>query len=204
MNIIAETNVGSHVWKMNHKGSDIDLFQIYVEPTKDVLNGTAKKKSYFNQKNGIDIALHEAEPTINQLMKGNINFIVGVCSPLINKTSREFEILRNITLHNLSKNCFHSIHGMAVNNYEKFGRAEKLTEKKWNQLVRVLDFGIRVLNGEGVRFDPVTGGCKEVYVQKLDQLAEAFNTSKLPERPNIEVFRTWLYDVRLVYMENKK
>jgi predicted nucleotidyltransferase len=107
--IIAETNVGSHLWKMQHKDSDIDLFQIYVEPTKNILNGTAKKASYFKQKDNHDYAIHEAEKVVAMLLQGNINFVVGVCSPLINKTTVEFDVLREITMNNLSKNCFHSI-----------------------------------------------------------------------------------------------
>ena len=90
MNIIAKTTVGSHVWNMNHKGSDIDLFQIYVEPTRDILDGTAKKRSYFKQIGEKDDAIHEVEKVVTLLLAGNINFIIGVLSPLVQTTLDEF------------------------------------------------------------------------------------------------------------------
>ena len=38
---ISVTNVGSHMWRMNHENSDIDLGIIYVTSTSEYLRGTA-------------------------------------------------------------------------------------------------------------------------------------------------------------------
>jgi len=197
MKIISETVIGSHTWKMNHKDSDIDIFQIYTDPTKSILNGTAKKKSYFIQKDGVDIARHEAEKVVGMLLQGNINFIVGVLSPEINISSNEFELLRIITKENLAKNCYHSIHGCAIHNQMKYEKAGKITEKKWNQLIRILDFGSRILNDKGVKFEPVKNGFKELYLEKLIYLDASYKLSHLPEKPNPRPFRSWLLDLRL-------
>jgi predicted nucleotidyltransferase len=197
MNIIAETNVGSHVWQMNHKDSDIDTFQIYTEELQNILNGTAKRKSYFTEKeNGItDIAIHEIEIVINQLLKGNINFIVGVCSPLILKTTKEFEILRNLTTNHLAKNCYHSINGLAVHNFKKY--ENELTEKKLNQIIRTLFFGINILKHNKIIFQPNTNGTTEKYFETLELLKESFENSSLPEEPEEKPFRDFLLNLRL-------
>lgn len=203
MKIIGETIVGSHIWKMNHKDSDIDIFQIYVEPTKNILDGTAKKKSYFKQIDGADYAIHEAEKVVYMLLDGNINFIVGVLSPEPNKITREFLELKEIVHNNLAKNCFHSIRGMAIHNQMKYEEKGKMTEKKWNQLIRALDFGIRILSGEGVKFEPVTSGFKELFEAKLLALSTACRTSSLPEKPDEKPFREWLYNLRIKELNGK-
>lgn len=197
MKIISETVVGSHTWKMDHKGSDIDIFQIYADPTKSILMGTAKRKSYFIQKDGVDIARHEVEKTVDMLLKGNINFIVGVLSPIVNKTSIEFADLRKITKANIAKNCYNSIRGCAVHNQMKYEKEGKMTEKKWNQVIRMLDFGIRVLEKNEVKFEPTKDGFKEMYLEKLLHLQTSYNLSHLPEKPNPNPFRKWLLDLRL-------
>ena len=204
MNIIGETIVGSHVWKMNHKDSDVDIFQVYVEPTRRTLDATASKRSLFIQKDNHDYAIHEAEQVVEQLLKGNINFIVGILSPEINVTSDPFNELRKITETNLSKNCFESIKGMAMHNQLKFEKAGKMTEKKWNQLIRILDFGIRILDGKGAKFEPVSGGFKGIFEVRLAHLQTAYDKSHLPEKPKADPFRDWLYNLRLTYMEKQQ
>ena len=200
MKIIGETTVGSHIWKMNHKDSDIDIFQIYVEPTKNILNGTAKKKSYFKQIDNTDYAIHEAEKVVNMLLTGNINFIVGVLSPEPNKVTPELLELKEITHNNLAKNCFHSINGMAIHNQMKYEEKGRMTKKKWNQLIRALDFGIRILSGDGVQFKPVKNGHSLLFDAKLLTLLTSYNLSRLPEKPDEKPFRKWLYDLRIKEM----
>lgn len=204
MNIIGETIVGSHCWKMEHKNSDIDIFQIYVEPTRAILDGTAKKKSYFRQIDDKDYAIHEAEKTVGMLIQGNINFIVGVLSPKINIAYGTFHELRKITENNLAKNCFHSINGMSIHNQKKFEEAGKMTDKKWNQLIRVLNFGIRILNGSGAKFEPVENSNRHIFDIKLKHLKEAYDCSELPEKPNEKPFRDWLYQLRLLYLKDEQ
>lgn len=203
MKIIAETVVGSHIWNMNHKGSDIDLFQIYLEPTRKVLDGTSKKESYFKQIAGVDTAIHEAGKVVNMLLAGNINFIVGVLSPLVQTTSDEFRELRLLVEANLAKNCYYSINGLAIHNKLKYEGTDKMTDKRWNQIIRSLEFGIRILKGEGVQFKSVENGSAEVFEEKLACLLKAFETSSIPEKPNEKLFRDWLYDIRMRTMLGK-
>lgn len=194
MNIIAETNVGSHVWQMNHKDSDIDTFRIYVEEIQNILNGTATQKSYFI--NGVDdIAIHEIEVVVNQILKGNINFIVGVCSPIVDKTTKEFEILKNLTTNHLAKNCYHSIHGMAIHNFKKY--EIEMTEKRLNQIIRALFFGINILRHNKIVFQPVIDGTIKKYHETMDILKECYEKSTLPEKPEEKPFRDFLLQLRL-------
>jgi predicted nucleotidyltransferase len=199
MEIIGETNVGSHVWGMNHQNSDIDIFQVYIEPIRSVLDGTAKKKSYFVERGINDIAQHEIEVVINQLLKGNINFIVGVCSPIVNKSTLHFEMLKHITTMNLAKNCYHSINGMAVHNFKKY--KDEMTDKKYNQIIRILCFGINILQKKQTIFQAVTDGNEERYLETLQLLKDSYETSTLPEKPDEKIFRSFLLQVRLKQLQ---
>lgn len=198
MNIIGETIIGSHVWKMNHSGSDTDIFRIYQEPSISVLDGTAKKASFFEQGDtNEDIAIHEVEKVIIMLMNGNVNFIIGVMSPLVNKNSLDFQELRELYLSNISKNCYHSIKGMATSNYQKYGKLGKLDEKKWNQITRLLKFGINIMDGRGIIFEPSSGGNEETFNKLMLELDESYKSSSLVENPIPDSYRIWLRDIRL-------
>lgn len=197
MKIIAETVVGSHIWSMNYKDSDTDIFQVYMESTRKILDGTARNKSSFKQIDGVDVSIHEVRKVVNMLLAGNINFMVGVLSPIMITTTDEFKELKQLVKNNLAKNCYHSINGLAIHNQMKYEGTDKMTTKRWNQIIRSLEFGIRILSGEGVKFVPVKGGCKQLFQAKLMTLQTAFNTSPLPEKPNEKPFRDWLYSVRI-------
>lgn len=206
--VIAETVIGSHIWNMATPDSDLDLFRIYAEPTTAILNGTATKKSKFIQENGTDIAVHEVEKVVEQLLKGNMNFLIGVLSPLVVLDTGYLEELRKITLQNLSKNCFHSIYGMAKANYKKYIESGADTsEKRCNKICRFLVWGINILRHNKVSFKPFEGGTPEKVLELLEELKHAYEESQLPEKPQEEPFREWLLNLRkdiLHYEENNE
>jgi hypothetical protein len=87
---LSVTNVGSHMWKMNHENSDTDLFQIYVTDTKELLRGNFdyvhSSSSSNNGKQGkekVEIVRHELQKVIVELIDGNVNFLWGVMSPIV-------------------------------------------------------------------------------------------------------------------------
>ena len=120
MNILGINVIGSHAWNMNNENSDLDLFIVDVENTSNILKGIGnarKSKSYTIGK--IDIVIHEVEKVVNQLIDGNINYIVGILSPLNIYTNKYFDELKEITKNNLAKNCYYSINGWIRGNYDR-------------------------------------------------------------------------------------
>ena len=101
-NILFETVVGSHAWNMNKPTSDIDIFQIYQVPTKDILSGILRQNSHFTKGEDKDESRHEIGVVIEQLLKGNFNFVVGICSPIVNEDKYGYlKELREITIRNV-------------------------------------------------------------------------------------------------------
>jgi len=211
--IIGETVVGSHIWKMNHANSDLDLWRIYVVDTKDLLKGIAKTKSKHKKIKadwrpedeleefyGIDtdIKEHEAGNVVVQLLKGNINYIVGVLSPIVRINTPIFQRLRDLTRTHISKNCFHSIRGKAKNNYKNFILSGKDTSlHKCNQIMRVIQFGIRILHENEVEFRPTYKTLATEIPGTIEWLEWHYNHSDLPEKVPEEPFREWLLKLRL-------
>ena len=197
-NILFATQIGSHMWNMQTEKSDTDIFVAYVAPTDEILKGTADYKSKFTQTLNMDISQHEIGKIIEQLLKGNINFILGVMSFLSIKTNENHLQLRKIVRETIAKNCYYSIHGMAQSNYKKYIETKlNSSTKKCNQIIRVLKFGQRILNDGKISFDSVVDGTPEMILQEKDKLTFAFNNSSLPNTPDEKLYRDWLYNVRL-------
>lgn len=195
---IFETVVGSHIWSMATQDSDTDIFRAYAEPTTAILKGTATKKSKFIRENGKDVSVHEVEKVVEQLLKGNMNFLIGVLSPIVMFDSGYLRELRRITLHNLSKNCFYSIYGMAKANYKKYIECGiDTSERRCNKICRVLVWGINILRYGKVEFKPFHGGTPRKILELMDELQRAYNESTLPEKPDERPFREWLLKLRL-------
>lgn len=197
------TEIGSTIWQMRHPKSDTDLFRVYVASTEEILKGTANTKSKFTQKDNTDIALHEIGKVVEQLLKGNFNFLVGVMSPLTVSVARspltEFYLnLQNIVKENVSKNCYHSIHGLAVHNYKKHIYSGKDDSKRrCNKILRVLQFGKTLLDTGKFKFEQFKYGTPEKIIEWMDWLNEAYKYSQLPEKPDETFYRAWLYNLRL-------
>ena len=203
--IIGRTMIGSHIWKMNHKDSDKDYFEIYSEDIYDILSHVAKYKSTFKQSNGIDVHSHEVSHVVNQVLKGNINFVIGVLSPIIVVRTDEFISLRDLVRRTISKNIYHSIHGMTTGNYIKYiQKADTYTEHKCNQILRAIEFGIKVLQKGKLEFKPYTNGSPDEILEKLSELEYSYLVSPLKESPPENSLRTWLLFHRIGQLDNKR
>ena len=196
--LIGSTWVGSHIWKMNDENSDVDEFVIYQEPTHRILNDTAnlKPKRYTNGNR--DGVIYEVSHVVKQLLTGNINFILGVMSPIVKESTTEFWELRQIVKQNLSKCSYNSINGLVTKNYRKYIESEKdNTQKRRSQVLRILNFGITLLEQGELVFAPVENATEKQIENKLSRLKIAYEHSVLPEKPNEQMFRDWLLKVRL-------
>lgn len=192
------------MWGMQHKGSDIDQFICYTAPVKRLLDGTAENylKSFVIKENGNDVAHHEASKVVEQLIKGNINFLWGVMSPIVVMTSGSHRMLKDIVKKNLAKNCYNSIHSLAIDNYKKYIESWKdPSEKKCNTIVRTINLGIAMLEEGLFKFSPTSGATPDDVLKKIKDLERAYSASKLPEKPNEAAFREWLLELRLAELE---
>lgn len=203
--IIGETIIGSDVWKMNTRYSDIDTFRVYAEKPENILIGRKDYFPGFVQLENTDIATHEAGKVVDELIRGNINYLVGVLSPNVVTSLTEFDKLREIVRNNLAKNCYSSIHDMAQRNYLKYIVTEKdAGTKKCNQIVRFINFGINLLLNHEIAFDACKNSDPDNVLEKISELNWAYEISTLPESPNEKPYREWLLKLRLDDLQRNK
>jgi predicted nucleotidyltransferase len=194
--------VGSHMWGMQNERSDIDLVMIYIAPTRAILRGeriSLTLRQQITARGGeiYDTLGWEIGHLINQLIKGNVNAIWYVTSPLVIKPSIIQEELSALVQANLCRLTYHSIKGMAesqIKSEEKPG----IAGKGYRTALRTINFGILLLTQGKICFAPVlhTPEAEEV-TQKLAQLQDAYGASLLPDLPNEDAFREFLLRLRL-------
>lgn len=195
------TVVGSHAWNMARSDSDVDKFVGYQVPSKYILTGDFRwdRGSFIRQGNE-DVQAAEIGKIVDMLLKGNINYIIYVMSPIIVETTTWHMELRKIVEENKGKNIYLSVHGMSVHNWEKY--IDEMTHKKFNQIARVIRFAVNWMLHDKVAFEPTDEEpSDERFYELLDELNSAYEGSDLPKNPDREPFRQFLYDVRLDYME---
>ncbi len=198
--------VGSHMWGMNSPESDIDLVMINIAPTRSLLRGekimpTVHQQITYRGGEIYDTLGWEIGHLINQLIKGNVNAIWYVTSPLLVNPSIIQEELSALVRANLSRQTYHSIKGMAqsqIKSEEKPAKIPRIAGKGYRTALRTINFGIELLLGGKICFVPVlhTPEAEEV-MEKLQQLDKAYACSLLPDRPDEDVFREFLLRLRL-------
>jgi len=205
MKILFISCVGSHMWSMQIQESDIDLVMIYIASTRSLLRGERISPTVSQQitsRGGevYDTLGWEIGHLINQLIKGNVNAIWYVTSPLVIKPSIIQEELSALVQTNLCRQTYHSIKGMAESQI-KSEEMPNTQGKGYRTALRTINFGIKLLNEGKICFAPVsdTPGAKEVTI-KMCQLDEAYKASRLPELPNEEAFRDFLLRLRMEEM----
>jgi len=211
------TIVGSHMWGMERSDSDIDYATIYVANSKDILlNKQIRGKQIQNDK--VDETYYELGHFISNLLKGNVNFLWAVMSPLVeNEYKTSLRELREITSINIAKNCFYSINGLAKHNIYHFitgtkkwtsknreiDRESLLYKKKLNVIGRTLKFGINLLTWEKCLFEKVNIETEDELWELKNQLTEAYKNSMLKEEPDKKSFETYVIKWRLHKMKKE-
>jgi predicted nucleotidyltransferase len=198
------TNIGSHMWKMNRPESDIDLFVGVLASTKSYLQG--KPDFTYSKISGDPGAVgqedrntHELGKIVEQLLKNNWNFITGIMSPIVVKKWDRLDELKDLLKINLSKQTYHSIHGLAIHNFRKYVQNERDdSEKRCNTIGRTILMGNKLLREGVIDFAPVSGVTPKDIPKFIDELDLALKESPLPDKPQNEwTLRNFLYDVRL-------
>lgn len=197
------TCVGSHMWGMQSPESDIDLVMIYTAPTRSILRGvkippTIRQEIAARGGEVYDTLGWEIGHLINQLIKGNVNAIWYVSSPLIIKPSPVQEELSALVQVNLCRETYQSLKGMAESQIKSEGEAARSPGKGYRTALRTLNFGITLLKEGKISFAPVlhTPEAGEV-MEKMRQLHEAYAASSLPDLPDEEAFRDYLMRLRI-------
>jgi len=202
MKVLFKTVTGAHIWSMEHKGSDTDIFECYQTPTLDLLRGTGGIRSFFepHKESNRDIARHEIQTVVNQLLKGNLNFVIGVMSPIVEQTSPVHKELVDLFTKHPPRNLYHSCRGMAVHNVKLYQDELDFRPKKVNMILRLLRMGISYLNTGNLFFEPYKGNRSEID-PLLKSLDEAYKISTLEERLPEDVLRGILLNARLEDLE---
>ena len=102
------------MWGMQNEESDIDLVMNYIAPTRSILRGeripsTIRQEIAARGGEVYDTLGWEIGHLINQLIKGNVNAIWYVTSPLHVKTSPIQEELSCLVQANLCRETYQSI-----------------------------------------------------------------------------------------------
>lgn len=200
------TEVGSYMWKMNTPESDRDYNRVYQVGTRDILSGIGVKntipdKTYTNEENQtVDEKAQEIGHLCNQIIKGNVNAIWSVCSPVVIKDHPCLHELRRITLANLSKATYASVKGMTISqSKDHIKRAGVMPEGKALRTAwRTGIFGSVLLSSGTVKFEPITHSVSVEDVEwVLKDLDYSYEHSILPEKPDEKPFRDFLLKLRL-------
>ena len=202
--ILFSTEVGSWMWGMNLPESDHDIINVYAQSTRDILSGHEHIRNKPNKKKMIggmeyDFQYMEIGHLIGLLIKGNVNAIWAVTSPIVHRGSDTMCQLREITINNLSKASYPSIHGMAISNlHDNEKRPNMRPNKAYKQCLRTLKFGINIFKNGIVKYEPVM---HEVTKTEIDnafiELKNVFSTTTLINSPDEYIYRNFLYDLRV-------
>jgi hypothetical protein len=195
------TNVGSHAWGMNRPDSDIDLFKVYLAPSTDFLLGMRHEGGHQNQDGINDVASYELGMVIKFALKNNFNFLIGILSPIVVEDWVKLKELKELTLKNLSRECFYSIDGFYQHNYGHIrdGKLREDSQKKRNVVGRVLECGLRMIEGRGVEFKkPNKDHTRESLKELAEYLQDRLQLSPLPEKSEHEKeMLDWLLEIRI-------
>jgi len=106
---------GSHLFGTASENSDYDLRGCFTYKTQDILlNPNKNNKTIEFKCRNVEIAVHEIYKFLNLILKGNMNFIEEVLSPLNIITSETHEQIKMIASESLTKEVFPHIQGMSI------------------------------------------------------------------------------------------
>jgi hypothetical protein len=153
------------------------------------------------------VSSYEIQHVIQELIRGNANFIWGVLSPVVLTETNRLVVswLRHTVNQTAAKNIAPSIRGIATACLVDIWRGKKCASdplqiaKKYKQAIRTLRFGTQWLRGRGAVFCSVSDeeANPAYYAVALNNFDRALEVSKLPERVDPVPFRNLLLFLRL-------
>jgi hypothetical protein len=187
--MLFETVIGSHIWKMNHEGSDLDIFRCYMGDTRDILLGKVPKNTFDQSIPNVDVQITEIGAVISQLIYNNLNYLIAIHSPIVRFDNGNVLVkLRELSLKGLSKEAYNSIFGMCMQNYKKYIETGKdISEKRCNTIARTARFGYNLLANKTIVFEGVSGFTPQKLSAAFQELTVAKENSTLPEKCPAEI-----------------
>jgi predicted nucleotidyltransferase len=204
--ILFKTLVGSHMWGMNTPQSDRDIMVVFQQDTKEILSGYGIQTGKVHNmvvENGVecDYQYMEIGHLVNLLLKGNINAFWTVTSPCVVESSPVLDDLRILANNNLSKMLNPSINGMAISQMNDEYKRPSMEGKGFRTALRTLNQGIAIFETGKIEFNSVGQHIAEDDVKTaFKELNSAYAHTKLPEKPDENLFRSFLYNVRVAGM----
>lgn len=203
MQTLFTTCAGSHMWSMDIEQSDIDLFHAYMVPSRVLLEGrrypeTLPQKISLKDGREYDEVWWEIGHLVDQLIKGNANAIWFTMSPLVVCDSPALQELRDLVQNNLSRATYCSLRGIANSHLSDAHQRPSCAAKSLRTAMRTITFGLEMLINGRLAFLPARQEITFEEVQMaMSDLGEAYRESRLPDRPDEEPFRNYLYRLRM-------
>lgn len=216
---LSVVDLGSHMWRMNHAASDRDYYCLWAVTPRKLFDGSYSEAQRSHRTRMVAHDYPNADPNsgnrmeatevaheVHLLLDSNINAIQRTLSSEVFVVSSDFLELRTIVATNRAKNIYDSVNGMNSANLKRYWNrlAEDGPEfgtKKAGQILRVVDCAVRVLEGKPYTFEPVVDPTFEKCVESLETLKRAYENSTLPERPDEQVYRDYLFDLRIRHLD---
>ncbi len=205
-----ETENGSLMWSMFKLGvSDHDRCVVRAVPTEQMMRGynihETWPQTHRMGEGGVEIdsSYIEIGHLVNLLLKGNINYLWAVMSPVIIKDHPLLQELRQIVLANPTKAAYPSIRGMATSQkLDETKRPRLAGGKGYRTAARTALFGVDLLSRWEFNFKPAEAIVNlDITSEEVDNciamLDEAYEKSPYPARPDETPFRDFLYRVRM-------
>lgn len=187
--ILFRTNIGSHMWKMNHPGSDTDIFECYILPTREILKGRIPTNHFTRDKeNKIDVQRQEISKVTSEIIKSNLNYVGYIFSPIVLEGEPFLSEYRHLAYRVVSKQIYNSVKGMTESNLKRYEKdlGDKVDEKRWAKIIRVLVFGTTLMRTGTIEFLPIRHGNRAIYEYWINALEDAKETGNLQSEPSDE------------------
>ncbi len=211
-NVLAVVEVGSTMWSMERPDSDRDYFCLWSVQPRRLLNGTYSEAQRNHRTKMVrhdfpggdkpEMEATEVAHQVHMLLDSNINSVQRALSSVKHVWTNEADELGRLVQRYRAKNVYHSVAGMNSHNLKRYwARLEidgpEFGVKKSGQILRVVDCAIRVLDGKPYTFEKCVDPTFEKCTEALTTLKRAYENSSLPERPDEEPYREFLYNLRI-------
>lgn len=145
---------GAHLYGFESADSDIDLRGAHVTPVREIVRLSPPSETYEvmdkNARVEMDVVTHDVKKFFTLLLKNNGYVLEQVCSPLVVRTTPEFEELRALAPRTVTKHHRHHFMGFGQNQWAAVLKDGKPTVKGLLYTYRVLLAGIHLMQTQKV------------------------------------------------------
>ncbi len=177
------TEIGSRCFGDHHERSDLDLFEVHVDPLREVLFRGPSTSGRHLRSGRVDLHSYEVSHVVREIVRGNVNFLIGVLSPIILFSTKEGSLLRDVTSANIHKGFYRSIEGIVK------ARLKAGSEKDIRMARRYISLGFSLVRDGVLSLSSFEGD--------LEELRREFTSSSLKKRADEEELIDAVVRIRL-------